>query len=548
MNPRFNEKIQRKDNYCYNIDMAQLLTTSTYTFELFKEYGYMYVDKTHLLYKLITTNRFVFLSRPRRFGKSLVLTTLKSIFEGRRDLFENLHISKTNYDWKKYPVIHISLGSCSASTREGLNKYLNSVLEYNSERLDTTISKEDDATTNFGKLITNLAKKDKVVILIDEYEKAITDNIYNPNIEELRDALSDFYQVLKDQDSNIHFTFITGVTKYTKLSIFSKLNNLRDISMTKEYATLLGFTQEELDYYFRDHIEEAIKENGFNEDIYRKRIKDMYDGYRFYPGAECVYNPVSIGTFFLDGGDWFRNYWMDTGGNTLVYDISKKVDFNMVSDLSEPLAETALSIFDLGKIANNTIDKDFLKSLLYQTGYLSIVRRNEDGSGLYLEFPNGEVRSTFNLCYLAYYTEKDEIYFQGTTSIRNAIFTGNTDKLIKSMKSMFAGIPSLVSSKAKYSNEYYYESLIYMILNASGIKITIEEMTNRGRIDAVAESNAHIYIMEFKKDKTAKEAIRQIKENNYAERYLASGKKIHLLGINFSTKQRNIDDVIVEDL
>ena len=544
------KSFQEEAEICYTDDMAKLIETSSYTFEKLLELDRLYVDKTQFFYKLIKTQSAVFVSRPRRFGKSLAVSIFESIFQGRKELFDGLYISQTDYDWKKYPVIKFSFGSCSSKNSKDLNVWIIRKLNDIASNYGLEINTEYFLSEVFSQLIEKLyAKHGKVVILVDEYEKVITDNIYNENIEEMRDVLSSFYQVVKDMDEYIHFVFITGVTKYTKLSLFSKLNNLKDISMEYEYAEMFGYTQEELEHYFAEHIEDKMQELALDRNTLLSKLKDSYDGFLFSQNAESVYNPVSIGNFMGTKMAGFRNYWIDTGGRlTMLYDIADRCSFNIIKDLSEPLDEESFSQFDIIDIARGEVDATFLKCLMYQTGYLTIAKGVDDGSLLLLDFPNREVRRSYNVGFLEYETKVKSFRANGK-SLLFYFENDDVERAMEKMKAMFAGIPSFVYTNAeKNVTEYFYQVLFYTILASAGMEIRMEEIAAHGRIDAVAESQKCIYILEFKRDKSAREALSQIRANHYADKFLSKGKKIKLIGINFSSKERNIDDYLVEEL
>ena len=549
-----NKSFQEEAKICYTDDMAKGVTTGTFDFEVIRQADILYVDKTKYLYKLVSKpeNRRCFVSRPRRFGKSLCVNTLEKIFQGRRDLFDGLYISQTDYDWKKYPVIRFSFGSCSAKNGAQLNEWIVGKLLDIAEGYGIELIRKKYAGDAFSELIEKISDKyGQIVVLFDEYEMVITDNIYNENIEEMRDVLSSFYQVLKDMDSYIHFVFITGVTKYTKLSLFSKLNNLRDISMDSEYAEMFGYTQEELEHYFAEHIEEKMAINGMDRETLLAGVKKQYNGYRFSPNAKTVYNPVSVGSFMSSSNIGFGNYWIDTGGRlTMLYDIADRCYFDIADDLAIPVRESFFSTFDIIDIARGKTDKNFFKFLLYQMGYLTIRAMDPDIDAYYFDFPNNEVRMCYSDGLLSHMIEPYDINLYGILSFRilKAFATDKMDAMIEYMKQIYASIPYNVGSGASRSNEYHYQGIMCAILYSLGITVNMEELVATGRLDAVAENRNAIYIIEFKRDKSARDAISQIRANHYADKFLSKGKKIKLIGINFSSKDRNINDYLVEDL
>ena len=546
------KSFQEESKICYTDDMAKGVTTGTFNFEAIRQADILYVDKTKYIYKLVSKpeNSRCFVSRPRRFGKSLCVNTLEKIFQGRKDLFEGLYIGQTDYDWKKYPVIKFSFGSCSSKNSKDLNGWIIRMLNGIASGYGFELNIENSLSEVFSELIKKLyAKHGKVVILVDEYEKVITDNIYNENIEEMRDVLSSFYQVLKDMDEYIHFVFITGVTKYTKLSLFSKMNNLMDISMEYEYAEMFGYTQEELEHYFAEHIDEKLATGAMDKKSFLEKLKVYYDGYRFNPYAQSVYNPVSIGQYFQTIEMTFKNYWIDTGGMmTMFFDVAERCDFDIAEDLMSPVLAESFSRFDILAINKKKVSKSFLKCFMFQAGYLTIKDFNPDINAYYFDFPNKEVRKSFTDGLLCSYFQDEDLYTIDRVSFADAILKGDTDRLFVAIKAMFAGIPSLVYSKAEKTNEYYYQSLVYMMFSAIGMTVNLEEITSGGRIDAVAENKDTVFIIEFKLNKSARDALSQIRTNHYADKFLSKGKKIKLIGINFSSKDRNIDDYLVEEL
>ncbi len=373
----------------------------------------IYVDKTKYLYSLINNGgTFYFLSRPRRFGKSLTIRTLEEIFKGNRELFRGLYIDSTDYDWKVYPVIHIDFGAISYISTEKLRRQIRNIVLESGLRYDVDIPSDYEYNESLRYLIEKLAERGKnVVVLVDEYDRLLSDNIFNPDIEEIRRVLRDFYSVLKAQDSNIRFCFITGVTKFSKLSIFSTMNNLLDISMHRDYATMLGYTQGELEEYFASYIEKGMEATVMDRESYLAKLKAMYDGYRFAPGAETVYNPVSIGSFFSSGGEDFDSYWIETGGTKLLMDMARKVHFNIAGDLEKSVRKDSISSFDIVEMTTGRITPLKYKSLLLQSGYLTI-KNTEKSKDLLLGFPNEEVEEAVSLKLLSVYggEEAEENY------------------------------------------------------------------------------------------------------------------------------------------
>ena len=521
-------------------DMNKIIKTSTSSFEAMRKQNTVYVDKTEYLYNLIQIEGgYFFLSRPRRFGKSLTLSTLKAIFEGRKELFDGLYIGQTDYEFKKHPVIHIDFGSCQRDNKEGTADWINYELSVIGRGYGIELdSKYHDA--NLKNLIIQLYEQHgPVVVLIDEYDKPLSDSIDNvQRAVEIRDVLRGFYEVIKSSASYLRFVFITGVTKYSKMSIFSSMNNLNDISIDSRYSTMLGYTQEELEHYFDEGIDEGSKALNIPKDEYIAKVKNWYDGYCFAPNSQTVYNPVSVGRFFDEGGEVFRPYWIDTGGQKLLYETAKKIDFDINEDIEKAFDLSDLSSYDIVELVGENVSKKSYNSLLYQSGYLTIKSSFEEDIAEF-DFPNEEVRKAFSKILLPLYIgEKNE--FKGAYALVY-LREGKIDEFISTLKSVFAFIPSNI--KSKY--ESAYQIGFCCMMRSIGAQIRAEEPTNKGRIDAVIETRKYVYIIEFKVNSSADVAIKQIQDKGYAEKYKAveyQDKTVVLLGINFDTDKHNVTD------
>ena len=374
------------------------IDTTNPTFENYIDYDKIYVDKTDILYDLITNgNTFFFSSRPRCFGKTMVLSTLEAIFQGKKELFKGLKIYNTDYDWKEYPVIHLNLSLLMcASSREELERSLNNKVSYIAQEYGAPFDYSYDCYMNFNRLISYLGKKSEVVVLIDEYDKMLLSGLSKPEIEKMRSALWGFFEVLKANSKYIRFVLIEGVTRFTQISVFSSINNLCDISLDKRYSALFGYTEEEVKHYFSEYIEAGMKKTGLSYDEYMAKLRKNYGGYRFSPDSEVdVYNPVSIGLFFSDGGEYFDNYWIETGGMKVLMDVTKYVDFDISKDITAPISKSDITVFDILEMASNEVNPYQYKSLLFQAGYLTIKSINQRGDIFVLDFPNEEVAETY---------------------------------------------------------------------------------------------------------------------------------------------------------
>ena len=491
----------------------------------------IYVDKTETIYKLINEGDYYFLSRPRRFGKSLLTNTIKELFLSNKKLFKDLWIyDKWNWD-KKHEVIKISFSNMDYQTH-GLTLAITNKLDDIAKENKIKLNRKTPAD-KFEELIKKMSETEKVAVLIDEYDKPIIDYMNDiPQAEENRGILKNFYSIIKDADKYIRFFFLTGVSKFSQVSIFSDLNNLKDITINKNFSQIVGFTKEEVEKYFPDYISDAAKTF---EDIFpdiMQEIKKWYNGYS-WDGKTYVYNPVSLMNFFENQD--FRNFWFSTGTPTMLMDIIK---------------EQKLTPFDIEHTYTSTeiLDKyDFknikLSSLLFQTGYLTIESINLRNRRIKLHYPNNEVEEAFSKHILAkladaYLDRTDSLLFKIADS-----FSDNTiEKLIQFLNTLFKNIPySIIEDK-----ESYFHSLFYLVMKLTNYQIDAEVLTIDGRIDAVVKTDTDIYIIEFKINQSAKKAVQQIKDKEYALKYKDDKRKISLLGINFDTKKKKIDDYLLE--
>ena len=496
------------------------------TFSKIREDDFVYVDKTGIAYDLIEKYQYVFLSRPRRFGKSLFVDTLRNIFEGNKEYFKDLEIeNKWNWD-KKHPVILISFAAGRLENRDDLTKRWEEILEDNEERLGVKCHNTIYDRRCFDTLIRESYKKygEKVVILIDEYDKPILDNITNPEIaEDMRNGLVDFYSIIKYDDEFIRFAFLTGVSKFAKTSIFSGLNNIVDISLHQEFGDICGYTQNDIDTTFEPYL----------KDVDKDELKAWYDGYNFL--ASSMYNPFAILNFIAKGNS-FNNYWFESGTPTFLMKLIEKNRYFLpnLSDLK--VDEKLLSSFDI-----NNLD---LEVILYQTGYLTIDKttpKARGGLNYHLKIPNKEVKISFSDYVINYLVSKPNIDEQDNLYI--ALEEKNMDNFIKALKSIFAKIPYNNFTNNPIQNyEGFYSSVIFIYLQSLGLNIIGEDVTNKGRIDLTIIMPHAIFILEFKVDSKDESALKQIKDKNYAQKYLNENKDIYLIGIEFDSSEKNISN------
>jgi len=492
------------------------------TLKTILEENYLYIDKTHLAQELIEDGQYYFLSRPRRFGKSLFLDTLKTVFSGDKEIFKGLHIYENGYEFVKHPVIKISFGSGSFRSVKHLEQTVFEILDSNQRNLDVTCPENFVGAGCFKRLIEEsfLKYNQKVVILIDEYDKPILDNIDKTDIaRENREYLKDFYSVIKDSDEFIKLVFITGVSKFSKVSLFSGLNNIQDITLNPNFSTICGYTQNDIETVFAKHLE--------GEDF--TKIKKWYNGYKFL--GEGVYNPFDI-LLFISNNFMFSNYWFQTATPTFLLKLIEKNNYflpnleNIIKD------EMMLNSFDVDYIE--------LETLMWQTGYLTISHTETvfDSIEYHLSIPNQEVRQSL-MGSIAEFMTKNSNSVATTNNIKRALFNQEFDKLELNIKSLFASIPyNLFTNNKMYEYEGYYVSVFYSYIKGLGFDVVGEDVTNKGRIDLTIKMPNSVIVIEFKVD--GSDALKQIKEKNYHEKYMDENLPIFIVGVEFDTEDRNI--------
>lgn len=508
----------------------------------------LYVDKTEEVYKLINRSKPNFLSRPRRFGKSLLVSILEHIFLGNKELFKGLWIYD-KIEWTSRPVIKLSLVELdyqTTSLEKALSRYFDDLAKKHQVELEKTTAKE-----KFAELITLVSVNGKVAVLIDEYDKPIIDFIDDiKKATDNRDTLKSVYGILKGNDieTKIHFIFITGVSKFSKTSIFSELNNLTDLTLHAKHATLVGITQKELESYFGGHIEEYMEIRGQSREQVLKEIKRWYNGYS-WDGKNFVYNPYSL-LNFLDQYE-FKNYWFESGTPSFLIKViqRQKIPFKEVNKVR--LRYEAFSVFELE-------DMD-IYPLFFQTGYLTIKKKNYSRGGrlVYeLAYPNFEIKESFlhNLLE-AYAFQKKGTVNQALLKMEDALDINDMETFVAQLKILFSDIsyhlhPTInkknptSADKAKLFRawEGYFHSIIYLIIKFLGIQIDIELSKHKGRIDAKIEVDNYLYIMEFKMDASTQKALDQIESQKYVEAFKNTSKEIILVGISFDSKECNVKD------
>ena len=522
--------------------MEQKIAQSVFDFRKLREDGYIYVDKTATLYPLLTrgSDSFFFISRPRRFGKSLMLSTLENIFRGRRELFKGLAIDKMDYDWAEYPILHFNFATMETETveafRAGFVARVQEFFEAAKVAYNPTLAPND----NFSRAIKTLAREwgKPVVILIDEYDAPVGATLNDPEkAKSIRSTLSTFYGEIKNNASYIRFMMMTGVTRFTQLSVFSALNNLNDLTMDSSYATLLGYTEEELETNFSPSLHAHAEVMGLSYENYRAELRRWYNGYRFSPDTETrVYNPVAIAKTLGLKRKIFVPTWSKTGRpSVLINFLTEKELTEMDYDNVENVSEEALDICRLEAITP--------VSMLYQGGYLTIKDYSE--WGFTLGVPNEEVRRDL-VSLLAQYATKDfEVDYHGSlcTLLGKCDFQGFFSKL----KALYAHL-TYGSTETRVHESSYLRPLYALLASHPALRVIAEDTQAQGRADLVVESQRNVFIFELKVDKSAAEALAQIKANGYAEPYCALGKPIHIIGLNFKSANHSLSDAIEEPL
>ncbi len=499
-------------------------------FEDLRKDGYVYVDKTALIYRLADTGKYYFLSRPRRFGKSLLLSTMEAYFLGKKELFEGLAIEKLETKWQEYPVLRLDLNGKEYKDKNAVDNVLNFHLE--KWEKEYGVKRDEANDTRFRKVIDKAYEQTgrQVVILIDEYDKPIVDNLTNPELmEQFRSLLQGFYSVLKAQDGRIKFGFLTGVTKIGKLSVFSGLNNLKDISMLPAYSGICGISEMELHEYFDESVSGLAESNGLSKEQCYERLREQYDGYHFCEKGVGVYNPFSL-LNVLDEGI-FQNYWFETGTPTILVEAMKRTSYDVTTLEQEKVTSNVLA-------GVNSMLEDPVP-LFFQTGYLTITGYIPK-PGLYrLGFPNREVEEGFLTFLMEYYVPK--VGSRGVTltyDLSEMLEGGDAEGFMRKLESLFADVTYQIQGNAEKDFQY----AIYLIVKMLGLDIDAEYATSSGRIDLLIKTSDYIYIIEIKIDSTADEALAQIEAKNYAQPFASDPRRLFKIGVNFSTSSRSITD------
>ena len=499
-------------------------------FEKIRQGGYTYVDKTDLIYEIVKTGGYYFLSRPRRFGKSLLVSTLEAYFQGKRELFQGLAIGNLEKDWASYPVLHLDLSGKEYNSMEDLEVRLDRHLSLWETSFEVR-KRYPMADARFSDILDAAYEKTgkPVVVLIDEYDKPLLDAAGNePLREAFRSRLQGFYSVMKSQDGKLRFGFLTGVTKLGKLSIFSGLNNLEDISMLRAYSDLCGISEADLHAYFEGSVRELASANGLSEADCYAQLKNYYDGYHFAPDTPGIYNPFSLLRCLKS--QEFGDYWYETGTPTFVIKALKQGRYNL-EDLSlTPVPPSMLS-------GVNADDSDPVP-VLYQSGYLTIKSYNPRTREYTLGYPNQEVERGFVEGLANVYVPSAR--YNSSFAVRNFVHdfeAGDAEGLMVRFEAFFADADYAIVGDA----ELYFQNTMYVVCKLMGQYVEVERRTSAGRMDIVVQTERYVYVMELKRDGSAEEALQQIESRGYAKPFASDPRKLFKIGVNFSSKTRRIE-------
>jgi hypothetical protein len=522
--------------------MEKFLPISVRDFEQMIAGNFVYIDKTHHIYEMVRIPQaYYFLSRPRRFGKSLLVSTLKALFEGRKELFKGLWIENSDWRWQPHPVLELDFSEVDLTDVETLQASLSNRLNHLAG-LHGIQLRHHLLTDKFVELILETGKKhqEKVVVLVDEYDKPIITHLGKGEAglqlaKQSRDLLKNFFGVLKGAhvSSSLRFVFITGVSKFSKVSLFSELNNLEDLSMQSDYAELLGYTEGEIVHSFKDYIAALAKETGLDYDDCLERLQTWYNGYRFSQKEAKVYNPFSILNALKSRS--FKTFWFETGTPSFLVNLIKEQNYLIPQIENLEIPETAFSTYDLENLR--------LEALLFQTGYVTI--HAYDGTLYRLGYPNQEVKTSFSdYLYDGLVDLPDTVLKSQFKRLHQHLEQKDLAQFIETTNAILSAIPY---TQQQEQGEAYYHTVFYLMIAASGVLVQTEALASRGRMDIAVEFKDKVYIIELKCNQPAEKALAQIREKGYHEKYVQSGRKIYLLGIDFDTEKRAITEWKLED-
>ena len=505
------------------------------TYEKLVEQNCLYVDKTEYIYKMVNYSNYIFLSRPRRFGKSLLVSTLQAYFEGKKELFKGLYIDSVEKDWTEYPVLKFSLASAKPTDVEQLKRFLGTILEREEKKWGITAPKVDPNDRLHDLILTAYEQTGKqAVVLIDEYDAPLLDVSHQGALlDEMRQVMRNFYSPLKDCDPYLRFVFITGITKFSQLSIFSELNNLRNISMEEGFAAICGITKEEVITQMADYIGQMAEKNKKTHDEMLAALTRQYDGYHFTMPSPDIFNPFSLMLAFAKNK--IGNYWFESGTPTFL--IAKLKEFNVLPSMLKPTI-TMASDFDAPTESMTSVIP-----LLYQSGYYTIKDYNEFANIYTLDIPNQEIRIGLMESLLPNYVQIDS--YKGNTTVGLmylALLKDDLNEMLSLLQTYLLTIPQCDNT----NYEGHYQQLLYVIFSLLGRYVDVEVRTSSGRVDMVMNSGKALYLFELKLNKSAEAAMNQINLKNYPSRFALSGLPIVKVGLNFDLERHTIADWKIE--
>ena len=522
------------------------IATDTHDFPSIRRDGKIYVDKTEFIYRLIAHNdtRLFFVSRPRRFGKSLTVSALKALFSGRRELFKGLYIDGTDWKWEKYPIIHFEFNDLTTTSLEEFEKDLAHHVEDRLVAAGFTYDSSRSAHENFGKAITELAAKSResvkdsdggVVILVDEYDAPVGHALGDIDFaEKVRDRLSAVYSQMKNRTGDIKFLFMTGVSKFTRLSVFSALSNIVDVSQRKEYATMFGYTEDELSANFEEHLHEHARIMGKSYDAYRAEMKRWFNGFRFTPDVKTtLYNPISVAlTLDEKSASGFKATWATTGRPSMLMNFLKREDVLRIDP--EATQKVRAAAFDVAEL------RDLQPiAMLYQSGYLTI---KDYQSGRYvLGVPDEEVRQDLNMLLTGVAANRSMTW---ASRLGDHLLEAEWDDFFDGLKSLYAAMAYGPTEGRVHENAY--GRCLSFLLASCGYEFKMEDVQSNGRADVVAKNPEMVCVFELKVDEPVDKAFAQIRKKGYAEPYLADGRPIWLIGLSFDSKTRRLVEYAAE--
>ena len=506
------------------------------SFDHIRTDGYVYIDKTALVHEIATSGKYFFLSRPRRFGKSLLVTTMEAYFKGKKNLFEGLAMGGKEKEWKEFPVLKLSLNVANYNSLSVLINVLNDAINTWCSQYDVKVSGKLPSI-RLKNLIIALHTKTgrKVVVLVDEYDKPLLQALEDSDLQEqLRNELKAFYGILKPLDEHVQFGFFTGVTKFSKVSVFSDLNNLTDISMDKRYVEICGISEKEIHDNLDLEVEKMAMENGISKAECYDKLKECYDGYHFEENTIGLYNPHSLLNAL--SSKTFKDFWFETGTPSYLIKLLKQTNYPLCNLAHEELTANVLGNID-------TIDKSPVP-MLYQSGYLTVKGYDKEFEMYLLGFPNLEVERGFTRYLIPYYThlKSNQGQFFVAQFVKE-IRTGKVDNFMRRLEALFANGDYQVMGDA----ELYFQNVLWIVFKMVGFYTEVERHTTDGRMDLLVKTQDYIYILEFKLDKSADEALQQIEDKQYAKTFEYDKRHVFKIGVNFSTKTKRIDEWKIAD-